>query len=271
MTNIPAPSTWTSPDAYEAFMGRWGLPAAETILDRLKLPSGLSWVDIGCGTGASTQAILTSCDPIALLGIDPSESFIAVANNRFRDPRVRFDVGRAESLPALDDQFDVVMSGLVLHFVKDAPASAAEMRRVARPGGILVSYIWDIDNEEQFTRAFWRAAKSVDPSAHEWDRTLLDAISRRAPLLDLFERSGLEDVTVQEVNFETRFRDFDDYWQPCILDGTSPVQRYAHSLPKERQAILEHRLRSTLPIANDGSISLNGCLLVATGTEPSTR
>ena len=268
MSDTPASSTWANPDAYEAFMGRWSLPAAEAVFDRLKLPSGLSWLDVGCGTGASTQVILSGSDPLDVLGVDPSESFIGAANNRFNDSRIRFAVGSAESLPAPDDRFEVVLSALVLHFVRDASKSMAEMKRVARSGGVVISYIWDIENEEQFTRPFWRAAKDIDPAADAWDRPLRHAISRRDPLLELFERSGLENVAVQEIIFEPRFRDFDDYWQPCTLNGTSPVQRYAHSLPEERQAALARHLRSILPIASDGSITLKGCLLVATGDKP---
>lgn len=261
-------STWANPDAYEAFMGRWGLPAAEAVLDRLAIPVGLSWMDVGCGTGASTQVILSGSDPFEVLGVDPSASFIEAASNRFRDARVRFSVGSAESLPAPDDRFDVVLSALVLHFVQDAPKSIAEMKRTARPGGVVISYIWDIENEEQFTRPFWRAAKAVDPAADAWDQQLRHAISRRGPLLELFEQSGLEQVTLQEIIFEPRFRDFDDYWQPCILDGTSPVQRYAQSLSEEQKNTLARQLRSILPIASDGSISLKGCLLLATGVKP---
>jgi len=268
MTGTHASGTWSNPDAYEAFMGRWGLPAAEAVLDRLKLPSGLSWMDVGCGTGASTQVILSVTDPLEVLGVDPAESFIAAARERFRDPRVRFAVGSAESLPAPDDRYDVVLSALVLHFVQDASASMAEMARVARSGGILVSYIWDIENEEQFTRPFWRAAKEVDPAANTWDRTLQRAISSRGPLLELFAHSGLEQVTTQEIIFEVVFREFDDYWQPCILKGTSPVQKYASSLAPEQQVVLREHLRSILPVASDDSIRLKGCLWLATGVKP---
>jgi trans-aconitate methyltransferase len=271
MSETPATSgTWTNPDAYEAFMGRWSRPAAEAVLSRLHLPLGLSWLDVGCGTGATIKVILSTMDPVDVLGVDPSESFIAMANDQVRDPRARFAIGSAESLPAPDNRYDVVMSGLVLHFVQDATTSMAEMKRAARSGGVLASYIWDIENEEQFTRPFWRAAKALDPAAEASDRRLRDAISGRDPLLKLFEQAHLEHVTVQEVIFEALFRDLDDYWQPCILNGTSPVQKYAHSLSPERQDAVRERLRTILPVAGDGSIPLKGCLWVATGVKPAS-
>ena len=49
--------------------------------------------------------------------------------------RAEFRVGDAQALPVGDDEFDAVVSGLVLNFVPDQPKAVAEMRRAARPGG----------------------------------------------------------------------------------------------------------------------------------------
>jgi SAM-dependent methyltransferase len=249
-------------------MGRWSRPAAKAALDRLALPPGVSWLDVGCGTGASTEVILSMAEPRDVLGVDPSEDFLVVAREQVIDERVRFAVGAAEALPAPDESYAVVISGLVLHFVPDPPAAMAEMKRVTRAGGALAAYVWDIGNEEQFTRPFWRAAKAVDPDAATWDTVTKQGVSHRDPLLKLFERAGLDDVTMQEIDFPVVFRDFDDYWQPCLLNGTSPVQRYASALGAEQQAAVRERLQAILPVAGDGSIALRGHLLVARGVKP---
>ncbi len=46
-------------------MGRWSRPVAEAALVWLGLSPGLTWLDVGCGTGALTQAILDTADPRA--------------------------------------------------------------------------------------------------------------------------------------------------------------------------------------------------------------
>ena len=60
-------------EAYERFMGRWSRAAGETFLDWLALPPGLKWLDVGCGTGASTELVLARCKPASSDGIDPAE------------------------------------------------------------------------------------------------------------------------------------------------------------------------------------------------------
>ena len=96
-TNRPA-DAWTSGDAYEQYVGRWSRPVARQFLSWLSLPDSLRWLDVGCGTGALSGTVLEMCTPSALLGIDPSEGFVATARARLGSP-ARFEVGNALELP----------------------------------------------------------------------------------------------------------------------------------------------------------------------------
>ena len=62
-------------------------------------------------------------------------------------------------------------------------------------------------------------------------------------------------IEVRHIDVPTRFRDFDDYWTP-FLGGQAPAPGYAMSLSEERRGALRERIRSELPVANDGSINL---------------
>ena len=53
----------------------------------------------------------------------------------------------------------------------------------------------------------------------------------------------------------TRFRDFDDYWNP-FLGGQGPAPTYNMSLDEAARGRLRDRIRERLPVAADGSISL---------------
>jgi hypothetical protein len=48
---------------YEQMMGIWSRFAGEILLDWLALPSGLRWIDIGCGNGAFTELLVERCSP----------------------------------------------------------------------------------------------------------------------------------------------------------------------------------------------------------------
>jgi precorrin-6B methylase 2 len=47
-------------------MGRWSRPVAEAALAWLAPSPGLTWLDVGCGTGALTEAILGASKTVDL-------------------------------------------------------------------------------------------------------------------------------------------------------------------------------------------------------------
>src|SRR5688500_1090906 len=91
--------TWANARAYEPYVGRWSRLVAGEFLDWLAVPPGSRWLDVGCGTGALTEAILRGAQPAAVTGIDPAESFVAYAREHVLDARASFRVGDAMALP----------------------------------------------------------------------------------------------------------------------------------------------------------------------------
>ena len=79
MADATRAHVWGNTATYEAYMGRWSRPVAEAVLAWLGLPPGLTWLDVGCGTGALTEVILDAADPREILGVDPSADFLATA------------------------------------------------------------------------------------------------------------------------------------------------------------------------------------------------
>ena len=242
---------WGSGNAYEPYVGRWSRPVAREFLGWLAVPPGGRWLDVGCGTGALSETILSLANPGEILGIDPSPAFVAFARDRVRDPRVRFDVGEAQALQADAATFDAVVAGLVLNFVPEPGGAVSEMARVARPDGTVAAYLWDYAEGMQMMRHFWDAAIALDPAARELDEGSRFALCRPEPLADLFRSAGLEDVEVRAIDVPTVFRDFDDYWSP-FLAGQAPAPAYAMSLSEEGRAELRDRIKANLPTNAEG-------------------
>src|SRR5918995_1691534 len=94
-----AADIWASGDAYEPYVGRWSRAVAHQFLAWLAVPPGGRWLDVGCGTGALTAVILDIKSPSEVLGIDQSAEYVEYARRRLPDPRARFEVGDARSLP----------------------------------------------------------------------------------------------------------------------------------------------------------------------------
>jgi ubiquinone/menaquinone biosynthesis C-methylase UbiE len=70
-------ATFTDGEGYDKFMGQWSRAAGRLFLDWLSLPSGLKWLDVGCGTGAFTEIIQQKCSPAEIIGIDPAATQVA--------------------------------------------------------------------------------------------------------------------------------------------------------------------------------------------------
>jgi ubiquinone/menaquinone biosynthesis C-methylase UbiE len=57
---------------YERYMGNWSQRIGAIFLDWLAIPSGLKWIDVGCGNGAFTELAVERCTPSEVYGVDPS-------------------------------------------------------------------------------------------------------------------------------------------------------------------------------------------------------
>ena len=249
--------TWDSAEAYERYVGRWSRLVASEFLGWLAAPVNGRWLDVGCGTGVLSRAILDVAQPVTVLGIDPSERFIASAREQAADRRARFEVGDARALPGNEGTFDAVVSGLVLNFVPaaDRIGAVTGMHRVAAAGGVVAAYVWDYADGMQMMRHFWDAAAALDPASRELDEGRRFPFCQPDPLAALFRGAGLRDVVVRAIDVPTVFRNFDDYWMP-FLGGQGSAPGYAMSLSDDRRAALRERIHSRLPIAPDGSIHL---------------
>lgn len=255
MTSNERKDTWAAGKLYEPYVGRWSRVAAKDFLAWIEVPPQSAWLDVGCGTGALTDAILQQARPRSVKGMDPSSGFVEHARAHVSDSRATFDVADAQSLPVESAQFDAAVAGLVLNFVPKPSLAVGEMARAVKSGGTVAAYVWDYAGRMELMRYFWDAAVALDPGALELDEGRRFPLCAPAPLTALFEDAGLRDVAVRPIDVPTRFRDFDDYWTP-FLGGQAPAPGYAMSLTEESRATLRDRIRSKLPIAKDGSIDL---------------
>lgn len=237
-------------------MGRWSRPVAHVFLAWLAAPPNQDWVDVGCGTGALSQAILETANPRSVIGVDPSAEFLALAREQISDSRARFVTAGAEDIPLPDESADLVISGLALNLVPDPRAGLLEKIRVARAGGTVAAYVWDFAGQMQPVRAFWDAAVALDPAASNHDHATRFPLCQPEPLRDLFGDVGLQQVDVAALSIPLSFHDFDEYWRPHLLPGSSHAQRYMATLTPSQHEALRLHLQASLPLAPDGSLHL---------------
>jgi SAM-dependent methyltransferase len=253
---------WEQGDPYERYVGRWSRRVAPAFLAWLAQPAGLRWLDVGCGTGALTAAILDNCAPSEATGVEPSDGFRRKASETL-GTRARLLAGNGASIPLENHSVDVTVSGLVLNFIPDLEAALGEMRRVTAAGGTISAYVWDYLEGMQLMRYFWDAALELDPSAGDEGRRF--PLCRPQALQEAFTRAGLASVEVAPIVIDTPFANFDDYWSP-FLGGQGTAPTYVMAMSEEARARLRESLRARLPARPDGSIALTARAWAVRGT-----
>ena len=253
---MTATDRWAGGDDYERWIGRWSRPVGAEFLAWLGVPPGRRWLDLGCGTGALTETILANAAPAAVIGEDPSESFISHARVRVPDPRASFAEGRADAIPLADGSVDAAVAGLVLNFVPDLAAGLAELRRVVVAGGAVGGYVWDYAGRMELIRTLFDAAIALDPAASVHDEGVRFPICAPEPLRAAFVAARFDAIEVRAIEVPTIFTSFNDYWTP-FLSGIGPAPGYVTHLSEADRVRLRERLRTTLPTEPDGSIHLN--------------
>lgn len=252
MTHVP--DTWEQGSLYEQYVGRWSRLVAPVFLSWLAVPDGRRWLDVGCGTGALSSAILDQCSPSSVVGVEPSEGFLRTARDTLGD-RVVLHQGSADDIPLPDSSVDAVVSGLVLNFVPDRGAALAELVRVTSAGGTIGAYVWDYAGRMDLMRQFWAAAVELDSGAAALDEGVRFSICDPDALVGWFRDGGLVDAEAVAIDIPTPFASFDDYWRP-FLGGQGSAPSYAMSLDEPARVRLRERLRERIPVEADGSIPM---------------
>jgi ubiquinone/menaquinone biosynthesis C-methylase UbiE len=247
--------SWQSGDQYEYFMGRWSKLIAEQFVDWLSPGTGLQWVDVGCGSGALSEAVIEKHDPETITAIDQSEGFVRTSQQRL-GAIARCKVGDAISLPLDDASAHITVSGLVLNFIAEPEKVLTEMQRVTCKGGTAAVYIWDYAGKMEFLRHFWDAVVELDPGASDLHEGHRFPDSNAEWLMAAFDRAGFSGVEAAPLEISTRFTDFDDYWKP-FLGGQGPAPSYVSKLEESERIHLRETLALRLPIEKDGSILLS--------------
>jgi SAM-dependent methyltransferase len=117
------------------------------IVVQARLEPGAQVLDVGAGTGSLAIMLKRSQPAATVVGVDGDPRILAVARRKGSTAAadVSWVEGMAQRLPFERNQFDRVVTSLLLHHLDDAAKAGAlvEMRRVLRPGGTLVVADWD--------------------------------------------------------------------------------------------------------------------------------
>ena len=133
-------ATWIAGDFGQ--IARYYLADAEKFVEGLNLKPGMKVLDVACGTG--NLAIPAARAGADVTGVDIAPNLVEQAreNAKREGLNAKFDEGDAEALPYDDASFDAVLTMFGAMFAPRPDLVASELKRVCRPGGVIVMANW---------------------------------------------------------------------------------------------------------------------------------
>ncbi|NJO33851.1 MAG: methyltransferase domain-containing protein [Rhodospirillales bacterium] len=235
----------------------------------VQVGNGQRILDVGCGTGSLSTALLSVGPAVQVVGVDPVPAYVSFAREAVTDPRAHFEQSAAEEMPFPDATFDAALALLVLQELVEPLRAIREMARVTRQSGRVAACQWDFHDGLLMQSIFWNAAERLAPQEVARRRTEDNVIKRAGlqELTELWECIGLRQVTTARLEVSMRFLSFDDYWRP-FMAGATPTSAFAAKLNRETDNQLERTVRSLMPnVQADGSFILPARGLAVAGVK----
>lgn len=189
-------------------------------------------LEVGCGTGAVTDALAARSEVSTAIGVDPSPHFIELA--RARDTDATFEIGDACALDYGDDSFDVVVFHTVLCHLPNPDAAIAEAVRVVRSGGQVAVF----DGDYCSTSLSSSPDDPLAPCAHEYMAANCHDLwfMRRCP-------SRLRDAGLEIVSSLLHGFTDPDYFLPFAERAVDLHHALGHATDEEARALRDEVAR----------------------------
>jgi trans-aconitate 2-methyltransferase len=182
------PTEWDARtyDASSAPQQAW----ATDVLDRLAgLAPDARVLDVGCGTGRVTEALVALVPRGRVLAIDASEEMVALARERLGD---RADVWRQDVLDLeLEQAVDAIVSTATLHWVPDHDRLWRRLAAALTPGGRLEAQCGGAGNIARVREGIDAAVRDVAPELAGWSPWVFATPEETAPRLSAAGFTGI--------------------------------------------------------------------------------
>jgi SAM-dependent methyltransferase len=258
--------SWTDPDAYETFMGRWSEQLARPFLSFAGIEPGGRVLDVACGTGVLAKAVAETGAHV--IGIDASEGFLAGARRHRLHPNITYEHGDIRRMRFDNDAFDAAVCSLAMDLFSK-PEIEQVVAEMTRPGGVVASAVHE----------FFGGMPAFDLVLHTGavlDAGLAALRATRAGRrhlwanshAELWRRMGLGTVTEIPVVVDCEYPSFSDYWA-TFASGPGSITGPLMKVPEDvRGAIEEHVRAGYLAGLPDGPRSFPMLFRVVRGVVP---
>lgn len=167
---------------------------------------GLRLLDIGCGTGASTAALLHAAPHAEIVAVDASAGMLAQARAKAWPNSVTFVHSRAEDLAeaGVAGPFDGILAAYLVRNLADPDRFLKSLRTLLNPGAVVAIHEYSV-RDSRAAAAVWNAVsttiiipagwlRSRDASLYRYLRRSVNEFDGAAQFRERLQRNGFVDV-----------------------------------------------------------------------------
>ena len=120
--------------------------------------AGLRLLDLGCGTGASTQALLDAAPKAEIIGVDASSEMLSIARAKTWPPGVSFVHASADDLASagITGLYDGILAAYLLRNLSEPNAALRSFYALLKPGAPLAVHEYSVADSVR-SKAIWSA------------------------------------------------------------------------------------------------------------------
>jgi malonyl-CoA O-methyltransferase len=181
---------------------RFNIEGAQRLV--LSIPPGRyeDVLDVGCGTGWATQAVIDRFHPSRVTAVDPAEGMLDQFRAKFAGvttPEITVVQADVENMPVEEGAFDLVICSMAFHWFPRKWEAAKAMARALRPGGVVAILMSGRGGEQ----AYRDVIANIEPINYRWLGAFDGNLRNCSEMEDYLVRSGLDPV---DIWMETRTR-----------------------------------------------------------------
>lgn len=183
------------------------------LIKRLDPKKGDKVLDLGCGTGNLTKKLADLVKPEGkVVGIDPDESRIKIAKEKYAATNIEYLVAGADKMPG--EGYDLVYCNYVLHWVKGNEAVFRDVEKILKKDGRFSFIVLDTITQEMIDKDLGWASKQFQQG---W-------VSRLHPLSvsDVERLAATYNFKVDYIAvgaFALKFKNADEYIESYLVHG----------------------------------------------------
>lgn len=161
--------------------------------------NNLSVLDAGCAAGWYTSQLIR--EGATVTAIDISPKMVEATKRRVNDKAKVLCLSLEEELPFEDNSFNLIISSLVLHYIKDWQLTLKEFHRILKPGGKLLFSVHHPSMDVKLS-------KENDYFSHE---LIIDQWERDEKIIDMpFYRKPMQSI----INYTLSYFTLDSLIEP---------------------------------------------------------